>query len=177
MLYCKSVSIPYDPILDTSIITNVQRRHVKLNITQLNPKFIEYLKRLNVYVTFVEVFYTKPNSVTDIHIDAKPGDITKINYIYGGLDSQMIWYVPNDETSGEKKITCVNSSYVAFTNNEVTQVYADALTKPSIVQVGAPHNVVNYNEARHCLSIVIIENHKRIAMDRAIEIFGATGQI
>ena len=177
MLYCKSVSIPYDPIVDTKIVTNIQRQHVKFNTTQLNPEFIEYLKSLNIYVSFVEVFYTKPNTTTDIHIDASPGDITKINYIYGGTDSQMIWYVPNDETCGETKVTCVNSNYVAFTKDEVTQVYADTLTKPSIVQVGAPHNIINRNEARHCLSMVITENYKRITMDRAIEIFGAQGEI
>ena len=177
MLYYKSVSIPYSPVLDTRIITCIQRQHVKLNLTQLNPEFIEYFKTLNIYISFVEVFYTKPNTTTDIHIDASPSDITKINYIYGGLDSQMIWYVPNDETCGERKLTCVNSNYVAFTKDEVTQVYADALTMPSIVQVGTPHNIINYSQARHCLSLIITENDSRISMARAIEIFGAQGEI
>jgi hypothetical protein len=177
MLYCKSVSIPYDPVLDTSIITRIQRPHVKFTVSQLNIEFIEYLKNLNLHISFVEVFYTKPNSITDIHIDASPGDITKINYIYGGLDSQMIWYAPNYETCGEKKITCVNSNYVAFSSDEVTQVYADYLTKPSIVQVGVPHNIINIKQARHCLSLVITENNQRMTMDRAIEIFGTQGEI
>ena len=177
MLYCKAISIPYEPILDTRIITKIQRQHVKINTTQLNPEFIECLKSLNIYISFAEVFYIKPNITTDIHIDASLGDITKINYIYGGEDSQMIWYLPNTETCGEKKTTCVNSNYIAFTSDEVTKVYADTLTKPSIVQVGVPHNIINGNQARHCLSMVITENYKRITMSRAIEIFGAQGEI
>jgi len=177
MLFCKPVSIPHSPILDSKIVTCIQRPHVKFAVSQLNPKFTEYLKNLKLYISFVEVFYTKPNTITDIHIDANPGDITKINYIYGGVDSKMVWYKPNNDTYGEKKITCVNSNYVAFTSDEVTQVYTDPLDKPSIVQVGAPHNIINGNQARHCLSMIITENYKRVTMERAIEIFGATGQI
>lgn len=173
MLYCKPITIPYDPILDTKIITNIQRQHVKFTVSQLNPKFIEYLKSLNIHISFVEVFYIKPNTTTDIHLDASPGDITKINYIYGGENSQMIWYVPNNSNGGEKKITCINSSYVSFTENEVTPIYADNLNSPSIVQVGIPHNIINGNQIRHCLSMVITENYKRITMARAIELFSS----
>ena len=177
MLYCKSVSIPYDPVLDTSIITRIQRPHVKFTVSQLNIEFIEYLKNLNLHILFVEVFYTKPNTITDIHIDASPGDITKLNYIYGGLDSQMIWYKPNNYTSGKKKITSVDSNYIEFNNDEVVPIFEYSLNKPSIVQVGTPHNIINYSQARHCLSLVITENDSRISMARAIEIFGAQGEI
>ena len=177
MLFCKSVSIPHDPVLNVNMITNIRRYHVKLSLTALNIEFVEYLKNLNLHISFVEVFYTRPNVITDIHIDANPGDITKINYIYGGLDSQMIWYKQNNDMVGQKKITSVDSDYVAFNNDEVTPVFADSLINPSIVQVGVPHNIINKNQARHCLSIVINENDKRVTMERAIEIFGATGGI
>ena len=177
MLFCKSVSIPYSPILDTGVITRIQRPHVRFTVSQLNNEFVEYLNNLNLHIAFVEVFYTKPNIITDIHIDASPGDITKINFIYNGLGSKMVWYKPINDTCGEKKITSVDSNYVAFNKDEVTPIYADTLDKPSIVQVGVPHNIINDNQARHCLSIVITENDQRVTMERAIEIFGATGQI
>jgi hypothetical protein len=56
MIYCKPVSIPYAPVLDTSIITSIQHPHVKFTVSQLNIDFIEYLKNLNLDISFVEVF-------------------------------------------------------------------------------------------------------------------------
>jgi hypothetical protein len=173
MLYSKSVSIPYPPVLDTSAITRVKVRHVQFDINDLNPEFTEYLKKLNLHVSFAEIFYTTPNITSGIHIDVRHGDISKLNYIYGGAGSQMCWYNPISSTIGEQKITAVDSKYIAFTSEQVTLAYTDSLIEPSVVQVGAPHNVVNGNHDRHCLSMVIIENKRRVSMSRAAEIFSS----
>jgi hypothetical protein len=171
MLYCKSVSIPYEPILDTRIITDVQQHHTTFDTSRLNLNFVNYLTKLNVTVAFAEIFYTKTNIVTPIHIDSNIGDFVKINYIYGGQDSYMMWYEPISESSGKHAITCVGSPFVAYTKSEVRPIYLQTITTPSIVQVGCPHNIFNKSQDRHCLSLVIAENYKRISMSRAIEIF------
>ena len=171
MLYSKSVSIPYQPILDASIITAIRLRHVRFDVNKLNFDFTEYLKKLNLYISLAEIFYTSPNSTTGIHLDVRHDDIIKLNYIYGGHGSQMCWYTTNNQTNGEKKITAINSNYIAFMPEQVTLAYTDNLNEPSIVQVGVPHNIVNGQQDRYCLSLVLTENGKRITMNRAIEIF------
>jgi len=170
MIYSKPVSIPYPPVLDTSVITNVKNRHVHFDLNQLNPKFTEYLNELNLHISFAEIFYTKPNETTGIHVDVFYGDFTKLNYIYGGADSQMCWYRTNTVT-GERKITAVNSKYLAFEPDQVDLIYTDSLVQPSVVQVGVPHNIINRQQDRHCLSMVIIENKRRVYMRRALDIF------
>lgn len=171
MLYCTPVSIPCPPVSDISVITRVKVRHVEFDVNDLNPEFTEYLKKLNLNVSFAEIFYTVPNATTGIHLDVRHDDIVKLNYIYGGAGSQMCWYTLNSETKGKNKITTINSNYIPFIPEQVTLAYADNLNEPSIVQVGVPHNITNEQQDRHCLSLVLTENEKRISMDRAIEIF------
>jgi len=173
MIYSKQVFIPYQPVLDHSIITSVKTRHTRLSLHQLNYDFVNYLKKLNVSVFFVEVFHLKPYSSGGIHIDShlNDTDITKLNYIYGGSNSEMYWYTPNDETCGEKRVTAIKSNFISYTPEQVTKLHSQHLIGTNIVQVGIPHNVVNADQDRYCVSMAIRENRERITMDRAIEIF------
>ena len=129
-------------------------------------------------ITDVEVFYTFPNGKLSIHVDdTEPGDFTKINWIFGGKDSQMIWY----NTIAQSKEITISPNYrntpsIQYKPDEVVHVYSNHLQGPNIVQVGCPHSIMNSDEERFCVSVVFKNKkttnfQKRPTIQESIEIF------
>jgi hypothetical protein len=127
----------------------------------------------------VEVFYSVPNFKLTIHSDGPyHGDYTKINWVFGGKDSQMIWYKNTKGNTDDKpiSISVCNTQAIRYTPDEVDVVYAEYLQGPNIVAVGCPHNVVNQSEERFVVSAVFRNNEtknidNRPTMEESIEIF------
>ena len=130
------------------------------------------------FITDVEVFYTFPNGKLTIHVDdLEPGDFTKINWVFGGKDSKMIWY----DVISKSKETTLSPSYrntlsIHYKPDEVVAVYSENLQGPNLVQVGCPHSITNSSEERFCVSVVFKNNvtanfQKRPTIQEAIAIF------
>jgi hypothetical protein len=183
MIYCKPVSIPHKPITDINIITSSAKSghdHASLDPSEkgpLNSDFVEYLKELGLRIGSAEVFYVTKNHASGIHIDGNIiTDKIKLNYIYGGINSTMNWYMPNELTSGKLFTTIHGDGYMLYDKTEVHQVHEAKLENSYLVQVGVPHNVLNYGvdtQERWCLSLVLYHESKRLTMDKAIEVFGS----
>jgi len=130
-------------------------------------------------ICLCEIFFRYPNTVSPIHSDTKSiGDYSKINWILGGKDSTMHWYLPNDkffnkDTEKTKNKTLVNSHSIWYTPEEVDLVYSEDVRGPAIVQVGIPHNITNRNQHRFCVSLVFrnAKTGARPTMSEATEIF------
>jgi hypothetical protein len=110
-----------------------------------------------------------------IHVDLKtPGDYAKINWVFGGEDSCMHWYTIKDEFKNKPASTSiVSTSYVSYTASEVNLVYSENFRKPSLLQVGVPHNVINGNQERFAVSMVFSDSKSglRPTLAEAKEIF------
>lgn len=65
-------------------------------------------------ITWVESFFT-PGSTenTRIHTDLSGGNLPKINWIWGGKDSVMNWYLPKKSEIKNTKPTIMKTSYIA----------------------------------------------------------------
>jgi hypothetical protein len=164
-------NIKIQPLLATHFTLNWR--------TNVSQPLQEFFYKHGQEIRLCEIFFRYPNTVSPIHSDTKNiGDYSKINWILGGEDSTMHWYVPNDKfynktTEETKNKTLVNSHSIWYTPEEVDLVYSENIRGPAIVQVGTPHNITNGNQYRFCVSIVFrnAKNGARPTMTEATEIF------
>lgn len=165
-IYCNPLTLTIPPLRDGYDITKVTVPHLAIDIADINPEIKKILFKLGIYVGWAEIFYRKPGAVCYIHSDVAVSDITKINWIYNGHQSMMSWYTINnfDDTYNAKD-TSVNTKYVQFSPEEVTLAYSATVSGPTLVQVGAPHTVINPVEDRYCVCLCLSDlRGKRLTM-------------
>ena len=147
----------------------------KVNRFFYNQEFGNMLKSLGIYVSFIETFFSEPNLVQGIHTDDDGGDYVKLNWVYCRGKSKMNWYRIRDNINLNiediRRLTQAGTPYLIYKLDQVENVASDSLTFPSLVQVGCPHNVVNEDDYRLCLSVHLnnIYTKKRLTMQEAYE--------
>ena len=174
MTNCVDINLHLNPLIEGVDIKSYGTAfHIQLPISNLNPELIRLLNSLDLKILLVELFYTKPFTKTGIHIDVTGGDYTKLNFIFGGKDSVMIWYKSKDDIKKSTSKTLINTSYISYRQHEVDMIDKQTVKFPSIVQAGIPHNIINYSEPRWCLSIVLVRSTgERLTMKESIDLFG-----
>lgn len=147
-----------------------KKYQTSINLTDLNPDLINLLKDRGINVSLSESFYSHPFKVQVIHTDYLGGDYVKINFIYGGHGSQMHWYKIKDPSRPMTiGTTSINTKYISWTRDMVDLVESNTLDCPSLVQTGCPHNVINKDEYRLCISLVLTDSvtSNRLTMSEA----------
>ena len=173
MTNCVDINLHLNPLKEGIDIKSYGiNSHTRFPISDINPDLIELFESLDLKILLVEVFYTKPHRFTSIHTDARGGDYTKLNYIYGGNNSKMVWYKPKNDIEKSVSTTSIGTPYLEYKMSEVTKIEDKVVNFPSIIQAGIPHNIINQKEPRYCLSIVLIRNNdNRLTMKESIELF------
>jgi hypothetical protein len=122
------------------------------------PEFKEYLTSVNLTVHLCELFQYEPFEGLGIHIDGSSiDDRCKINVIYGGSKSEMLWYVPkNDTVRPILKETPIGTKYLKYEESDLVILEKAELHGTNVVRVGIPHSIQNYSEYRMCFSIPLI---------------------
>jgi len=139
-------------------ITKITEHHTSISLDEINLEIKELLFNLGIKVSWIELFYRKPGQQGTIHADNLSGDFTKINWIYKGKNSKMLWFTINDSVNKKQvKVTMADTEYLEFSLNEVTHVHATNVTGCALIQVGIPHLVVNPKEDRYCLCFVLTD--------------------
>lgn len=172
-IYCNKLKLDIPPLVESYDITSVQDSHTSVSLDQIHPKMREWLDRMGINVIWAEIFYRKPGDHGGVHTDSTPGDFTKINWIYGGKSSRMFWYTVTDPKAIDRKpnITPVDTNYTSFKMSEVKPVYSEELLGVYLLQVGAPHLVLNPREDRYCICFVLADKTgKRLTMLESYEI-------
>jgi len=170
---CVNLNFNIHPIpVDDHVILRQSYQH-PIDFRRLNPLLISILKSVNLCISYSESFRSKPHYDQLIHTDDVGGDYVKLNWAYGGANSTMSWYKINPETPqpdirGTKEL---GTPYLLWDNDQVELIETATVGFPSIVQVGCPHNVTNYEEERLCISLLIrdITTRKRSTMEQACE--------
>jgi hypothetical protein len=173
MTNCFDINLQLNPLKEGIDIKSYgQNKHTRIPINDINFNLIKLLYSLGLRIQLVELFYTSPHSVTPVHIDASGGDYTKMNFIYGGNDSKMGWYSTKPNINKLVNSSNIGTPYVSFELSDVDLIDQQIVKFPSIVQVGIPHNILNYEEPRYCLGIVIAKiKGGRINMNESLEKF------
>jgi len=134
----------------------VQHRQVLFDKSYISPDYVDLVNSLGLSLTHAEVFYSKPNIYYPIHQDQHTmTDFPKINFITGGVDSEMHWYKP--KLHGKALFTTVQTKYLKYEPNEVELIHSTKLPPISLVQAAVPHNVTT-NKVRWCVSTVYTHN-------------------
>lgn len=185
--FCVDLNIGIEPLANPDMLKNLDKdlyMHVFPTVGYVNPAFIIFMNKLGVVVDHIEIFYSHANYFTPIHRDVNKAptdtenvyDFIKLNYLYGGKNSLMKWYKPLENVQPINKQIPNNQNTVYVTSdgfrlNDIELLHEQAINFPSIVQVGIPHNVQNFDEDRYCLCVVLTKNGKRLSMNNAIDIF------
>jgi hypothetical protein len=145
--------------------------HYRIPVRLLNPKLTELFLSRGIAINYAECFRRFPGQHSAIHADFNvDGELVKVNWIYGGKNSKMIWYDPKPNITGEKDITEADTNYTRYEYDDVSHI-ATLETKPTIpylLQAGTPHRVVNHIETRICISCVLYDlEYNHLTMEQA----------
>lgn len=137
-----------------------------IDSTDINEKLHDFFNHHKLILSDFGLFYKPAPSFIKPHTDCQGGDYVKLNYIYGGKDSKMIWYKTKEHILDKENITGNAGLYIPYRFDEVEKIYEQTLSEFNIVQVGIPHNILNLIEPRWCLTIVLKHcmNHSRVTM-------------
>ena len=169
--YCIGLNFNIPPLRENIILSPHLQRIRKLNLQLINPKLTSIFDKLNVNVVSLQHLSYPPHFTGGIHIDNKGGDYIKLNWIYQGSNSVVNWYEPIDNIIKSANVINREYEFIKYDESEVKLLHSQQINMSSIIQVGIPHNIINYSEPRECLSMVLCLNGKRITMSESIELF------
>jgi len=170
--FCIDINLDISPLRGEIDITSFTKEYWKtIPISDINPKLIIFLMQHGLGFPKVATFYSEGEMVHPIHIDnGSLSDMVKINWTYGD-NHIMNWYSTdiNKQSSTEN----IDRTYIYYKSSEVKLIHSQKVDCPSLVQVGLPHNVVNYSGSRRCISMALFHKHtnKYVTMQEALELF------
>ena len=190
--YCRKLIIPED-IMPTYDMSGMETEgyswyqfHKELQESDFPKGFIEWMRSMNIYSEWMEIFYTPPNDVGYIHSDNTcHSDWTKIIFQVGAKGSTMKWY--EAESKYKQRISTAITEYVDDAKDRVEdQYHGDVLVAEeknckllheaeigdcSLANVGYLHNSYNpTNERRFVFTYAPndVTTRKRLLWDDAI---------
>lgn len=151
--------------------------------TLFDPKFIsddikDIFSSLSLEIKTVGLFTTFGWVWTTIHLDGHSvSNVAKLNWVTSTNDNHLMnWYnikgqkeyqlLSRDSTNG-----LPGRDYINFLPNEVELVASKKVMYPTLVNVGIPHNIINFGGKRKCISITIYHKNKTLPIEHAISVF------
>jgi hypothetical protein len=143
-----------------------------VNTKDLNPELIDLLSNFGIGVYFAESFYKSKNAQHKIHLDVRPGDAVKINWVYKGQHSSMNWYNLKPDKNLLQLTSTINTPFYYANASDVDLIDSCSISPqhPCIVQVGVLHDITNPVEDRYCLSLSLVHKgtKNKIQFDQAL---------
>jgi len=137
--------------------------HTSVDKQLFDRKIFDWLRLENIEVSWCETHY-KPALPTSIKISkygtihADGGEIdnkTKINFVFGGNGSQMVWYKFKGDLNVQTHSTSLQTPYVRPQSiTDIEEVYRCSF-KTALCNVGQLHSVENPNEERACIQFIL----------------------
>lgn len=141
--------------------------HSLLPKREFNPEILKLFEERDVGVILFELFYTPPRCQLAIHIDGpEPSNICKLNWVFGGTGSRMMWWNKNPASKPVTGKTPVKTFYLRANAFDCRLAASKVIGKPTLVNVGQYHSIINPgSEARFCLSAVLVDLTSRQCLD------------
>lgn len=167
--YYSELLLDIQPLVDSVDVYKFTQGHTSIKVDNVHPAMIEFLSKLGIRVSWVELFYRRPFNVSGIHVDNAGGDYTKLLWVYGGKDSTMKWFTEQISVEERKPLlTPIGTGFKGYQQHEVNIEFCTKISNPCLIQVGVPHQVVNKKESRYALCFVLTDNQdKRLTMAEA----------
>lgn len=148
--------------------------HGSVPESYLSNELLKIIQSTGLTIRLVETFFRNPNRNprSPIHVDAggRFTDIAKLNYIFRGNGSKMLWYQPLNDNKIISK-TPINTSYISYELDQVKLIESVELHGPAIIQAGVPHSIINETEDRLCVSVVLFNSSRPATMNEVLTLF------
>lgn len=137
--------------------------HTSVDKQLFDSKIFDWLRLENIEVSWCETHYKpalpafiKNSKYGTIHADGdKIDNKSKINFVFGGTGSEMVWYKLNDESKIQKHFTGLQTESVRPSDlSTITEVHRCNF-KTALCNVGQLHSVENPVEERACIQFII----------------------
>jgi len=189
--YCVDLNFNVPLLRDPLALENYKNNHHSVLISKehkrnfLHPELLQIFDDLKLTIWLITIFYKIPDASNaeggyNIHVDGDPfldpdkqlRDVAKINWIFNPGNSVMNWYKPKEDSFKTMSTSVVKTYYVKYNIEEVELQYTKALTDTHIVQIGMPHDVLNVDVPRHCVSVALAHaDNRRLTMAESVDIF------
>lgn len=185
-MFCANLKTPFElPYNDQEWIDNLPVPPAGKNFMladfakeyKTNKELLSWIESKGVDIPFWDTFISTPDFTMHIHNDNNAGidNMTKLNWVYEDGYSEMVWY---KEKENAKHTIYQNNGMddyaLSWNPSDVEQVYSAVIGKPSLVNAGQPHNIINVSsKKRICLSFFLIEKEtgKPLQWERAMVLF------
>lgn len=170
--YCIDLNFNFSPLHNHIDLQNMGFENYwnLIPTSHLNHKLIKLFLELDLDFPQAAIFYSNGSATHPIHADYYyPTDVTKINWVFGP-DHIMNWYKTSKINAHS---TWQGKNFVPYNSNEVELVHSQKVSTPSLIQVGIPHNVVNFSGNRICVSVALFyrRTKKQLTMQEARTLF------
>lgn len=146
--------------------------HMALDNTTISNELKDLLWEHKMYPAFFEYFYKSEFHTGNIHSDTdKLGDWPKLNWVFGGEDSTMSWYMLKDGAVPIINNTNANTYSLHFNSEDLILAHTQHQGTPSLIQSGIPHSAKTLTKVRRCFSLCVHRDKQRPTWDDMISAF------
>lgn len=147
-----------------------QNKFCELDIRtdMINTEIHDFFDSIGLVLLRGRYFHCLPGMRYNLHTDNKfepDRELIKINWVFGGRDSDMIWY---NLKPGKSPMTFKNhlgEDIVGYNNNDCVEIARTNIAKLAIVNVAVIHTIQNADEFRDCYSMVLAWKHTGARLD------------
>jgi len=174
------VTLPFKTNLEAAVKRAVTSQaglgHFPFGVEGFDQRVLELLGQHGLFISHYEVFFTPAHHFLAIHVDGPTvSNIVKLNWVFGGEGSKMMWWKLKSGCEMVKGTTPLNTPYLYIAQKDAVMIGMKSIGQPTLVNVGQPHSVLNATaRPRWCLSAVLTskETGLNIQMDEALEALG-----
>lgn len=146
----------------------------KVPVSEFSKSFHDLVESLGCNIFYAELFHTPAGRNLVWHIDTEDSsDIMRVNFVWGSKKHMMQWgYPAKKDYESNVFPTVTGTKSINFKDHEVKTTESYCITSPTIVHVGVPHRVVNYDTtSRFCLSVNLHKGEEKLMFDDAKSLF------
>lgn len=141
----------------------------------VNNEIHDFFSSIGLVLLRGRYFHALPGQVYNLHVDNKfepDRELVKLNWIYGGAGSKMIWYELKDGKSPIRYKNAIGEEIIGYNFDDCDEICRAELSGLSVVNVATIHTMQNANNYRDCYSMVIAhkDNNLRLDWNQAIDI-------
>ena len=162
--YVTELDLPLNFNFDLNLVNSGRSQH-KYSPEGIDQKIHSWLRdHVQLKIHWCELLILPPWKAYPIHVDGEEydrHDKGKLNFIYGGEGSKMVWF----EDTGELDIEINSAGKPRLAPKKTpTEIYSRNVSGFVIANVGILHTVRNLSTPRYCLttSVVDIHTNKRV---------------
>ena len=143
----------------------------------INLEIHDFFRSIGFFLTIGRYFHCPAGMNYNLHIDSFEkkidfyDDLVKINWVFGGAESEMVWYNLKPGKNYRIYNNYKNEPMAGFDEKDCVEICRTHIPKLAIVNVSVVHTLLNPKEPRDCYSMFLasIHTNERVAWNELVE--------